>query len=180
MRFPPASKEGTNRVASAWAPLLLRTRYLCRLPANLPFTIWEPERGTSRPLRQSGEKSRGARMNHRSVSWPISASKERRVESEVGGIMLKFGGQENRAALVAGVSAMPPAEARAADHVARRAGPLEELGRGEAGRDPRALRAGLGHSPVGGVRPGDARVREKLSGLGWGILGRSGSALPPS
>lgn len=47
---------------------------------------------------QSGAKSTGAWMSHSSVSGPVNASKEKRLCSEAGGVAVKLGGQENRAA----------------------------------------------------------------------------------
>lgn len=46
---------------------------------------------------QSGVKSTGAWISHSSVSGPVSVSKEKRVDSEAGGVAEKLGGQENRA-----------------------------------------------------------------------------------
>ena len=54
-----------------------------------------PGHGTSY---QSGAKSTGAWMSHSSVSGPVNASKEKRLCSEAGGVAVKLGGQENRAA----------------------------------------------------------------------------------
>lgn len=47
---------------------------------------------------QSGAKSTGAWMSHSSVSGLVNASKEKRLCSEAGGVAVKLGGQENRAA----------------------------------------------------------------------------------
>lgn len=54
--FPPASADEASRVASpAWG-LLVRTLYRHFLPSSLPLTVFEPERGTRRPLRLRKEE----------------------------------------------------------------------------------------------------------------------------
>lgn len=149
--LPPSSTDDANMLASpAWG-LLVNTRYRCFLPSSLPLTVFEPERGTRRPLRHCGAKSAGARISHNSVSGPVRVSKENRGGSDSGDISVKWGGQENRAAPQAGAPSIPtpdepPRRSRgnAAHHVDPRGGAAR-------GSVHVARRVGAWPGPVTGV-----------------------------
>lgn len=76
-------------------------RFLRTSPLTPPRCIpgsGQDSREAAGTTHQSGAKSTGAWISHSSVSGPVSASKEKRVGSDDGGVAVKLGGQENRAA----------------------------------------------------------------------------------
>lgn len=78
---------------------------LAQAPLNSPKCIprsGEYSREVAGTTHQSGAKSTGARISHSSASGPVSASKEKRVDSEDGDVAVKLGGQANRAAPAGG------------------------------------------------------------------------------
>lgn len=90
---PPIEAEGRDGEGSH-----LVTTQVWDRPPPCPAQPPRVQAGGPRVTHQSGEKSEGAWMSHSSLSGPVSASKERRAGLEAGGVTVKLGGQENRAA----------------------------------------------------------------------------------